>query len=147
MEILLINEGHPMWEKTIEFAKDCSWNAGSFLSSRMKENSFLPWERVVIAVEGDEIAGFCTIMEKDELPDEYDYSPFIGFVFVDEKYRGRRISEKMIDECADYARSLGYGTIYIMSGEEGLYEKYGFRKTGDFKTIYGWTDQLFYMDI
>ena len=29
----------------------------------------------------------------------------------------------------------------------GLYEKYGFRKIGDFKTIYGWTDQLFYMDI
>lgn len=32
---------------------------------------------------------------------------------------------------------------YIMSGEQGLYEKYGFVKMGDFKTRYGTEDQLF----
>ena len=30
-----------------------------------------------------------------------------------------------------------------MSGEQGLYEKYGFEKIGDFETIWGTTDQLF----
>ena len=30
-----------------------------------------------------------------------------------------------------------------MSGEVGLYEKYGFRKIGDYGTIYGSVEQLF----
>ena len=34
-----------------------------------------------------------------------------------------------------------------MSGEVGLYEKYGFTKIGDFATIYGDTDQLFFIDV
>ncbi len=49
----------------------------------------------------------------------------------------------MINVASDYARSIGYERIYIMSGEQGLYEKYGFEKTGDFKTVYGTEDQLF----
>lgn len=71
------------------------------------------------------------------------YTPFIGFVFVDERSRGERVSERMINAASDYARSIGYEKIYIMSGEQGLYEKYGFVKIGDFKTIYGTEDQLF----
>ena len=43
----------------------------------------------------------------------------------------------------DHARTVGHKTIYIMSGEQGMYEKYGFEKVGDFKTIYGSVDQLF----
>ena len=31
-----------------------------------------------------------------------------------------------------------------MSGEHGLYEKYGFEKIGEYRTIFGTTDQLFY---
>ena len=68
---------------------------------------------------------------------------FIGFVFVDERSRGKRVFERMINAASDYARSIGYEKIYIMSGEQGLYEKYGFVNIGDFTTIYGTEDQLF----
>ena len=81
--------------------------------------------------------------ENDELPEEYKFTPFIGFVFVDEPYRGKRLSELMIQSAILYARELGYEKIYIMSGEIGLYEKYGFEKLGDYETIYGSIDQLF----
>ena len=91
----------------------------------------------------DEIAGFCTFANKDELPEEYDFSPFIGFMFVDEKYRGHRLSGKLIDAACGIAKEQGFSTVYIMSGEVGLYEKYGFEKLGDYATIYGTTDQLF----
>ena len=53
----------------------------------------------------------------------------------------------MIQQTLSYAKSIGYRTVYIMSGEHGLYEKYGFKKLGDFQTIYGTTDQLFYIDL
>ena len=147
MEIQMIQKGHILWDKTISFAQSCSWKAGPYLAERMKVNAFKDWERVVIAVENEAIVGYCTFTERDELPAEYDYSPFIGFVFVDERHRGKRISEKMIRQILFYAKSIGYRTVYIMSGEHGLYEKYGFEKIGDFHTIYGTTDQLFHISL
>lgn len=138
-----MHKDHNLWNKTISFAQSCSWKAGPLLAELMQENAFKDWERVIVAVEDDSVIGFCTFTEKDELPEEYSYSPFIGFVFVDEKYRGKRISEAMIRCVLSYAESIGFRTVYIMSGERGLYEKYGFKKIGDFYTIYGTTDQLF----
>ena len=143
MEIFLIKQGHPLWEKTISFAQGCSWKAGPALARRMSDNDFSDPERVVIAVEHGSIAGFCTFSEKDELPDGCGYTPFIGFVFVDERYRGKRLSGRMIDHACAYAKELGCQAVYIMSGEHGLYEKYGFEKIGEFETIYGTTDGLF----
>jgi len=109
----------------------------------MRQNEFKDWERVVVAVVDGKAVGFCTIAEKDELPDEYEFSPFIGFLFVDEPYRGSRLSEIMIRKAIQYVNQLGYEKIYIMSGEIGLYEKYGFEKLGDYETKYGSVDQLF----
>lgn len=146
-KVYLMTEGHKYWEQTISFAENCSWKAGPFLAKRMIENEFQEWERVcVICVDG-EVAGFSTFTEKDELSEQYGFTPFIGFVFVDEKYRGRRLSERMIQSIISYAKGLGYETIYIMSGEIGLYEKYGFIKLGNYETIYGTVDQLFVQEI
>lgn len=143
MEIKQIQRSNPFWQKTIAFADSCSWKAGFFLAEKMRTNEFLDWERVFIAYEDEKIIGFCTLTEKDELPEIYEYSPFIGFVFVDENYRGNRISEQMIRKTSEYAKELGYEILYIMSGEKGLYEKYGFEKIGEYETIFGTVDQLF----
>ena len=138
-----MTKSHPYWDKTMQFAQVCSWRAGPILAERMKQTAFLPWERVFAACEGGEIMGFCMLTQKDELPDIYDFTPFIGFVFVDERHRGRRISQCMIHKAMGYARMLGYESVYILSGETGLYEKYGFVKLGDYNTIYHTVDQLF----
>ena len=143
LTIHLIQQGHPLWEDTIRFARACSWRAGPVLAKRMEANAFLDWERVIAAVLDGSIVGFCTFAERDELPAEYGYSPFIGFVFVAEAHRGNRISQRMIEAALRYANSLGYDTVYLMSGEQGLYEKYGFLKMGEYPTIYGSADQLF----
>ena len=146
-KIEVIKYGHELWNRTMLFAASCSWRAGSYLAKKMAENDFESNERVIaLSIEG-ELAGFCTFANKDELPPEYDFTPFIGFVFVDEKYRGRRLSEKMINVASQVAKNQGYSVIYVMSGEIGLYEKYGFEKIGDYKTVYGSVDQLFYKRI
>lgn len=146
-ELFLMTQGHPYWEETISMAENCSWRAGPFLAGKMKENQFYPWERVCAVRVDEKIAGFCTFSEKDELPDAYMFTPFIGFVFVDEAYRGKRLSEAMIRQVVPYARELGFHSIYLMSGEVGLYEKYGFKKLGDYPTIDGSVDQLFILEI
>ena len=143
----LMTQGHPYWEETISLANRCSWRAGPLLAEKMKKNDFKEWERVCAACVGGKVAGFCIVAEKDELLEKYPFTPFIGFVFVAEEYRGKRLSEKMIQHGAAYACHLGYEQIHIMSGEIGLYEKYGFVKLGGFETIYGNVDQLFVMNI
>ncbi len=140
METLCIRYGHPLWEKTIAFARNSSWRAGPVLAERMERNAFQDWERVIAAVEEGRVMGYCTFTE---LPEAYGFSPFIGFVFVDEGRRGNRISQGMIEAALRYAGSIGHETVYLMSGERGLYEKYGFTKLGDYDTIYGTRDQLF----
>ena len=143
LTIHLIRQGHPFWNTTIRFARDCSWRAGHVLAERMKANAFRDWERVIVAVKEGSIVGYCTFAEQDELPEEYGYSPFIGFVFVEEEHRGKRISQRMIEAALRYAKGLGHGTVYLMSGEQGLYEKYGFARIGEYETVYGTRDQLF----
>ena len=138
-----MTSAHPLWHKTISFAETCSWRAGATLAQKMRDNDFAANERVLIALENNEIAGFCTFSNKDELSQEYDFTPCIGFLFVDEKYRGHRLSSTLIDAACSLAKEQGFSKIYIMSGEVGLYEKYGFEKLGDYATIYGTTDQLF----
>ena len=142
-EVHLMTQGHQYWEETISLAENCSWRAGPFLAEKMRKNEFQEWERVCAVCVDGKVAGFCTVAEKDELPEKYTFTPFIGFVFVDEAYRGNRLSEMMIQNAVSYARKAGYEKIYIMSGEIGLYEKYGFVKLGDYETIYGTVDQLF----
>ena len=141
--IFKMRYGHPLWNDTEAFAENCSWGAGKALAAMMRENRFSKNERVFTARDGDEIVGFCTLTMKDELPEDSPYSPFVGFVFVEEHARGRRISEKLIDKAAEWARYKGFDTLYITSGETGLYEKYGFENIGSCKTIYGTTEQLF----
>lgn len=111
MEILAIKQGHPLWDQTMAFAETCSWKAGAFLAARMKKNDFKDWERVIVAVEGNRIAGYCTLAEKDELPDGYEFTPFIGFVFVSEQDRGHRVSEKMA-ACAWGNRDCTRNTVF-----------------------------------
>ena len=142
-KIVVMSYGHKHWNETMEFAKNCSWRAGAYLAKKMKENDFESNERVIAAYIDGSIAGFCTYANKDEIPEEYDFTPFVGFVFVGEKYRGHRLSEHLIGVACDCARAQSYNTIYIMSGEIGLYEKYGFKKIGDYETIYGSIEQLF----
>lgn len=143
MKIEQLTSTHENWDKAAVFAENCSWGAGKTLAGLMGKNEFKDWERVFAAFEDDEPVGFCTLTEKDELHPKYPYTPLIGFVFVDEAHRGRRISEEMIEKVLEYAKSIGYGKVYVMSGEKGLYEKYGFIPMGEFESVYGGSEELF----
>ena len=143
MEIYTMTDTHQKWGNVADYAEKCSWSAGKYLAELMRSNSFKDTERVFAAFEGGEPVGFCTLTEKDELDPKYPYSPLIGFIFVDEAYRGRRLSEKMIRKIFGYLRIIGSSKVYIMSGEKGLYEKYGFVRMGEYDTIYGGREQLF----
>ena len=147
VDVHIMKQGHPLWERVIAFALQCSWVAGPSLAKRMQDNRFADWERVCCAAIDDRIVGFSVFCEKGGMPREYDFTPFIASVFVDETCRGQRISQQMIARIIEYAKALGYQTVYLKSAHRGLYEKYGFEKIADFTPVIGPADQLFKIDL
>lgn len=146
MEITRLKYGDKLYEKTIDYAKDSSWEAGPHLAKAMENNDFKDWESIFVATEDDAILGFCTIAKEDYYP-ENRYSPWISNVFVDEKARGKRISQKLIDAAAMYAKEIGFTKIYIPSGIDGLYEKYGFKPIDELKNYGGDIDTIFMREV
>ena len=119
--------GDTLWMPAAEYAEHCSWRAGKNLAEQMRENAFKDWERVFVAVEDANIAGYCTLTANDCIPD-VPYTPYIGFVFVGEQYRGGRLSETLIRHALAHAKRLGFDKAYLVSDHINLYEKYGFVK-------------------
>ena len=120
-----ITSSDELWCKVRNYANSCSWRAGRALASAMDNNEFNDWERVIVAIDNEKICGYCTVSKTDCIPDA-DYTPYIGFVFVGEEYRGKRLSQQLIGHAIDYTKNIGYHRAYIVSDHENLYEKYGF---------------------
>lgn len=126
MDFLTITSSDDMWEKVSRFAQNCSWRAGSSLSKAMSENAFTEWERVIAALNENDIVGYCTVSKNDCIPD-VPYTPYIGYLFVDEKYRGHRLSQKLISYAMSYLKTLGFHQVFLVSDHVNFYEKYGFK--------------------
>ena len=127
MEIKPIIFWDVFWQNVLDYAKNCTREAWPILTQKMQWNEFLDWERIFIAIDNEKIVGFCTFTKEDWIPN-CDYTPFVWFIFVDENYRWKRISEKMINTVEEYAKTLNFKKLYIVSDHKGLYEKYWFEK-------------------
>ena len=96
MRVVRVGREDALRERLTDFAEGCSWIAGKHLAGMLREWRFSEWEAVFAAMEGDGIVGYCTFLKEDYYP-ENRYWPCISSVFVDERYRGRRISHRMIE--------------------------------------------------
>ena len=120
-----ITSSDEMWCNVKDYAQSCSWRAGRVLAKAMEKNAFEDWERVIVALDNEQICGYCTVAKTDCIPDVC-YTPYIGYMFVGENFRGNRLSEKMILYAMEYLKTVGFDEVYIVSDHENLYEKYGF---------------------
>lgn len=142
MQIKLITATHELWESTIKYAEKCSWGAGPFLAKDMREKKFTNWERILVALENNMIVGYCTLVKTDCIPD-VTYTPYIGYMFVGENFRGNRISEKLILCALEYAKELGFEKVYLVSDQINLYEKYDFVKIEEKLDLWGNTETIY----
>ena len=120
------NTVNPSWWKAQIGESD--WVAGQYLYQLLQENRFHQLtgnrSRLLLLTDGSKLAAFCTYAERDDTPDT-DLTPWIGFVYTYPEYRGRRLMGRLISRAKELAREDGFDTIYISTGETGLYEKYG----------------------
>ena len=127
----------------LDFVKNFSWEEVKAHTVSVVENwEFDSWESPFVAMINGNIVGMVTIKRSDyyPLPDIY---PWVSTLFVSEKYRGRRISERLIDFANGYAKENGFEKTYIPTDHSGLYEKYGYRYVCDIVNYGGDTDRLY----
>jgi len=134
------------WAKLIDFVKNSSWRESPIIAKNWEENNYLDWERIFVAIENNNIVGHCSLNEKDSVPN-VEYTPYIQAVFVNEQYRGNRISEKMINSAIEYAKTLGFDKVYIVSDHKNFYEKYGFEKIDEKNDYRGELQSIFFKKI
>ena len=142
MEFELLTPAGVHWNSMIEYAENCSWSAGRARAENMKKTAFTDWERVIAVLDRGKICGFCTVAKTDCIPD-VNFTPYIGFVFVDEAHRGRRLSQSMIRFSMVYLKTLGFDRVYLTSDHENLYEKYGFTVIGQGKAYWGPVEKIY----
>ena len=128
---------------------DCEWSAGRYLHTLLKENrlkeTYGERTRILLLADGTKLAAFCTCAERDDIPDT-DMTPWLGFVYTDPDYRGRRLMGKLIGRAKELARNDGYDALYICTEETGLYEKYGAEYITEMKDRRGGDSRIYRMD-
>ena len=143
LEIQKVRKGTETADKLLNFVENFSWAEVKDHTLKIIKNwEFKEWETPFAATVDGQIVGMATIMKSDyyPLPEVY---PWISTVFVTEEYRGKRISEQLIDFANKYAKENGFDRTYIPTEIVGLYEKYGYRYIKDIVNYVGGIDRLY----
>ncbi|WP_081915264.1 GNAT family N-acetyltransferase [Anaerosalibacter massiliensis] len=57
-------------------------------------------------------------------------TPWISTLFIDEEYRGNRLTGLLIENVKNYAKKLSYKKLYLSINHIQLYENFGFKEIG-----------------
>ena len=130
-------------EELLCFVEGCSWlGVRDHIAQMIRDWAFTDWEGMFAAIADGRIVGMASVMKTDyyPLPDIY---PWVSCIFVDEAYRGRRLSGELIACANRYLLAQGFRRSYIPSEFTGLYERYGYRFVKDIVNYGGGVDHLF----
>jgi GNAT superfamily N-acetyltransferase len=89
---------------------------------------------VVAEVDGVLVGSGYALLKQSEPFEKYDYYSYLGFMFVDPKYRRKGINKKIIDWLIEWSKSRGITEIRLDVFDQNesaatAYEKLGFSKT------------------
>jgi GNAT superfamily N-acetyltransferase len=140
---LSIGKTFPDCANIISWAKTWDWGVGKILAERIRGGLFTDIDVAFVATIAGEYAGICLLEKSDNYGLTPEFSPFITTVYTDPKFRGQHISEKVVATACDYALTLGFGVIYLISNEQGLYEKYGFEQFAQTLTLSGSNEPIY----
>lgn len=126
MEFRIVAPDNSNWQElALKIAVE-DWDAAKYLAKQMQEGQFSDWERVLVAMDGDKLIGFASIV-KEDIVKHTGYTPFIATVYVNANYRGKRISEQLVHLAEKTLQQQGFNEVYIATIHSDLYEKYGYQ--------------------
>lgn len=127
MKQYILDDSDDLWEHFAKLIGEVSWPAGKYLANEMIGGKVSNWERVIVMMDDDKLAGFCAVVREDIFKGT-GFSPFIGFVFVSEPYRGQHLSQELVKLAESQIREIGFHKAYIVTKHVGLYEKLGYQE-------------------
>jgi GNAT superfamily N-acetyltransferase len=100
-----------------------------YITERMKEglaSGGMP--RAFVAHEGAVFAGTASVIASD-LDERPQYTPWVAAVWIEPKFRSRRIGRQLIAHAARYALSLGVPKVYLTArpARRSLYVELGWK--------------------
>ncbi len=104
--------------------------AYGWLTDVMDGWSLTDFPQIVVATENNEIIGYYSLIAKELVQDNHDYTPWLGTLFVCAKYRGNHYSPILIEDACRRVKNMGYNHLYLATEHIGLYEKFGFEEIG-----------------
>lgn len=115
------------YNELIEFSRNCSWQGtGRYFADLLADNEFDNTEKIFAAVHNDNIIGFAALV-KESCIESTKYTPWLDFLFVDEKYRNKGIAKMLIEHIVRTAGNDNIDTIYLCTAShEQMYMKFGF---------------------
>lgn len=145
--VVKVAKGTETAEKLLCFVENFSWlEVKEHTVKALRDWAFEDWETPFAAIANGRIVGMATITKTDYYPLPGVF-PWISTIFVCEEFRGRRISEKLIDTANRYAKKLGFERTYIPTEHVGLYEKYGYRYVKEIVNYGNGVDRLYVKEI
>lgn len=85
------------------------------------DNSLPRW---YLMLNGDEIIGSYGLITNDFISRQ-DLYPWLCALFIEEKHRGQQLGAKLLEHGRIEAGKLGFSKLYLCTGHDGYYEKYG----------------------
>lgn len=115
------------WMKELEKA---DWEAGKSLCRRIQTNTLIPKTKedpklYLMISDQNELMAYAILAQKDDIQ-ETSLSPWIGYVYTYPAYRKQKLAQKLLTYCEEQAKAQGNAALYIATGHEGLYERYGY---------------------
>ncbi len=142
-----VDKGTVLADELLSFVSNSSWNDVKEHMIKLISNwEFTDWEGVFVAKADGKIIGMTSVMKEDYYPMPELY-PWVSCIYVDEEYRGQRVSGKLIDHANQYLRNLGFEKSYIPSDHIGLYERYGYSYVKEIINYGGHEDHLYEKNI
>ena len=122
-DILDVDLNSEISVKLSDFAKHCSFQGtGAYFAELIDEKAFEDYEKAFAVISDEKIIGFGALL-KECLCLQEDKSPWLDFLFIDEKYRCNGIGTALINKICDYAVNYGFNCIYLCTVTHADYYK------------------------
>lgn len=121
--------------------------AYGWLTDIIDDWSLTDLPRIVVATEKEEIIGCYSLVAEELVKDNHGYAPWLGVLFVREKYRGKHFSPELIKNACQHVKEMGYNSLYLATEHIGLYEKFGFAEIGLGIYLWGMPTKFYRKDV
>lgn len=115
----------------LKYVDDCGWRVKPVFKEQLELGILLNTKvpQTFVLLDNNKIIGFYQFIKCESIKNK-ELTPWISTLFIDKKYCGKRLGEKLLNHGRRYAYKLGYSKVYLSTDHIQLYEKMGFYEIG-----------------